>query len=378
MKHIAVLCGGSSYEHEVSIITGMQVVQNLDPKRYSYSFIYFDKNNQPFLLKDYKTKKDFHRVKHVPVDFVHRDGIGCISLPTRFNKKIQIDLCYLAFHGGSGESGPVQGMLEVLGFPFTSPSQEGSVIVMNKSITKEVLEAHNVPVLPSMSVFASSFSEKKTEILAQIVDTYTLPVIIKPVHLGSSIGISIAHTEIELEKYLNVAVRLDTEILVEQALTDFREFNVSVRSAGDAIECSPIEEPTRDDEFLSFDDKYANGSKKSGGKTGRGGMELLDRTLPAAIPDTLADKIRTYAKLAYSATRLSGLVRIDFMFVVEKLYCTEINPIPGSMSFYLWEANGEQFREQITQSIEDSLERFAQQIEIVPFETDIVQKFVGS
>ena len=377
MKHIAILCGGSSYEHEVSIITGMQVAQALDKAAFTYSFVYFDKNNNSFLIKNYKNKKDFNKASRIPIDFVKRDEDVFLLQTSRFNKKVKIDVCYLAFHGGSGESGPVQGMLELLGVPCTSTSQEGSVISMNKSLTKEVLRSNHLPTLPYYSFFSEDYLVKKEDILETIKDKFNLPVIIKPVHLGSSIGISIAHDSVELEKFLNVAVRIDSEILIESALQDFREFNVSLRTNGGRIELSPIEEPKRADEILSFDDKYSNGSKKIGGKQG-GGMELLDRTIPAKISAELAQEINTIAIKIYKAARLSGLLRIDFMYHDNTLYCSEINPIPGSMSFYMWEATGEQFKDQITKNLEDALKRFGQKKVVVPYETDIVSKFIGN
>lgn len=376
-KNIAVLCGGASYEHEVSIITGIQVAEELDKEKYTLSLVYFDKDNTPFLIRDFKTKKDFFSKKRKLVNFAKIADGSVVLRSGGFRKDIGIDACYLAFHGGTGESGQIHGLCELLGIPHTAPSQEGSVISMNKSLTKEVLNAHKLSTLPSVSVHSVEYGKDKNLVLTTIKNTFNFPVILKPVHLGSSIAIEIAHNEVELEKYMNVAVRVDNEILVEPALVDFVEFNVSARSNADEIELSPIEEPLREDEILSFDDKYANGSKKSGGKQGGGGMELLDRTLPAKISEELATEILELTKAVYRATRLSGLVRIDFMYSEGKLYCTEINPIPGSMSFYLWEPTGEQFREQVTQCIEDAFLRFSKQIEIEPYETDIVKKFIG-
>lgn len=375
--HVAILCGGSTYEHEVSIITGIQVAEALDKTKYTFSFVYFDKDNNTFLIKDFKNRKDFKRGKRLPVDIVKREDGVYLELPTRFNKKQKVHVCYLAFHGGSGESGSVQGMLELYGVPFTSASQEGVVISMNKALTKEVLLHHNIPTLDFISVTTENYNSHKSSVLKEIKQKLSLPVIIKPVHLGSSIAIEVAHNEVELEKFLNVAVRVDNEVLVEPALTDFTEFNVSARTKENEIELSPIEEPKREEEILSFEDKYTKGGgKKTGPKQG-GGMELLDRTVPAKISPELEKEINQLTKRVYRACRLSGLLRIDFMYSESQLYCTEINPIPGSMAFYLWEANGEQFKEQVTNSLEDAMNRFRQRIKIIPYETDIVDKFIG-
>lgn len=378
MKHVAIFCGGSSYEHEVSIITGIQVAENIDRTKYTPHLVYFDKNNRLHLIKNFTKRSDFKRTNQAEVSIVRRGDTVVLEGSGLLKTRQQIDLVYLAFHGGTGESGQVQGMLEVLGVPFTSPSSEGSVIAMNKALTKEVLRSNGLPVLDFMSVRSDEYQQKTQSVLKEIHEKFSLPVIIKPVHLGSSIGIEIAHTEAELEKYLAVATRVDTEVLIESALQDFTEYNVSVRTNQGEVQLSPIEEPKREDEILSFEDKYTKGGKKGGAKgkgASGGGMEMLDRTVPADISKELASDINELAKRVYRVSRLAGLVRIDFLYHGEKLYCTEINPIPGSMSFYLWEPTGEQFKEQISISLEDALSRQEEKIEIVPYETDIVEKF---
>jgi len=374
--NIAILCGGATYEHEVSIISGIQIAQNIDRKRYKPYFLYFDKNNQIFLIKEFSNnKQDFLRNKRIPVDLVARAGKLGIKPQSRFGTELVVDVAYLAFHGGTGESGPVQGLLELYDVPFTGSGQEGVVIAMNKAITKEVLSRAGVPVLPWISVTSSTCVQDTVGTQKMILETLPLPLIIKPVHLGSSIGIAIVRTEIELEQQLALAARTDSEILLEPALRDFTEYNVSIRSNQGQVECSPIEEPKRKGEVLSFDDKYANGSKKAGGEGG--GMGLLDRTVPADISKELATEILNLAGKIYKSCRLEGMLRIDFMFSEEKLYCTEINPIPGSASFYLWEPAGYTFQEQITHDLEDAVWRQAQKIRIEPYLTDIVEKFIA-
>jgi D-alanine-D-alanine ligase len=375
--NIAIMCGGSTYEHEVSIISGIQIAQNIDRTKYEPFFVYFDKNNDIFLIKGLKTSREFKQNKRVPVDLVKRDGRLVIRPHKLFKKALAVDICFMAFHGGAGESGPIQGMLELFNVPYTGATLEGAVITMNKSLTKEVLINNDVPVLPWVTVFGNEFQADKTGTVDLILEKLELPIICKPVHLGSSIGIKIVHTKIELEQQLSIATRTDSEVLLEPAIDEFTEYNISVRSSANGLAFSPIEEPVREGKVLSFDDKYANGGKKGGGKSTGGGMELLDRTVPAKISNELAAEIREQAKRSYRACRLSGMLRIDFMYSDGKLYCTEINPIPGSLAFYLWEAGGEPFQEQITQGIEDALQRHADKIHVVPYETDIVDKFIG-
>jgi D-alanine-D-alanine ligase len=373
-KKVAILCGGATYEHEVSIISGIQIAQHIDRTKYQPIFLYFDKNNQIFLIKDFSTnKQDFLGNKRILVDLVAREGKLGIKPQSRFGTELTADIAYLAFHGGTGESGPAQGLLELFNVPFTGPGQEGAVLTMNKAVTKEVLMQANIPVLPWVSVKSSDYELDKAGTQKKILEILSLPLIIKPVHLGSSIGIVIVTTELELEQQLALAARTDSEILLEPALRDFTEFNVSVRSNQGRVECSPIEEPKREGEVLSFDDKYANGGKKGAG----GGMELLDRTVPADISAELAAEIINLATKVYQACRLAGLLRIDFMYSAGELYCTEVNPIPGSLSFYLWEPAGETFEQQITQALEDAADRHSKQILVEPYQTDIVEKFIA-
>lgn len=377
-KSVAIVCGGKSYEHEVSVISGIQIAQNIDRTQYQPYFLYFDKNNDIFLIKNFsKDKRDFLKNKRIKVDLVKRAGALVIKPQSRFGAEIIIDVVFLAFHGGTGESGPMQGLLEVYDVPFTGASQEGAVLAMNKAVTKEILTRHHVPVLPWISITSQEYKRDKASTQQRILAQLSLPLIIKPVHLGSSIGIAIVTTEIELTQQLGLAARTDSEILLEPAISDFTEFNVSVRSTKDQLEFSAIEEPVREGDVLSFTDKYANGAKKGGGKVVGGGMELLDRTVPAAISKELADKVRELAKRTYYACRLSGMLRIDFMYTAGNLYCIEPNPIPGSLAFYLWEAKGETFQEQITHDLEDALWRHTQKIQIEPYETDIVKQFTS-
>jgi len=375
-KAVAIMCGGASYEHEVSIISGIQIATHIDRTRYEPYFVYFDKKNNAFLIKNFTTKKDFFTKKRLPVTLTKRGDSVVLQTTSMWSSDVVIDVVYLAFHGGTGESGPVQGMLETLNVPHTGATQEGSVLAMNKVITKEVLAAHDIPVLPWVSVLSADFENDKSTTLATITQQLNFPIIIKPAHLGSSIGITIVHNEIELEQQLALACRIDAEMLLEPALADFVEYNIAVRSNQGELVCSPIEEPKREGEVLSFDDKYVNGGKKNGGTKNAAGMESLDRTVPADISDELATQIQTTAKQIYTACRLSGMLRIDFMYSNGQLYCTEPNPIPGSLAFYLWEAAGQSFAEQISIDIEDALARHAAAIEIEPYETDIVESFI--
>ncbi len=368
---VVILLGGISPEHEVSVITGLQVIEKIDRARFAPHVIYHAKEGNFYYLGQISTRKEFLTAKKREIEFGRDKKGGFINPKSLAAKKIYPKCAFLAFHGGSGESGPIQGLLEILNIPYTSPSQEASCITMNKQLTKQVLADSNVPTVKGVSFFSKDIKNNVEKIANNIKKSIGLPVIVKPVHLGSSIGIKIAKTKIELEKYLLEGSYIDSEILAEQVIKDFVELNCAVRSIKGKIETSEIERPISQNEFLSFADKYQRGSKKTGG------MASLQRELPAKIPSKVKEKIEEYARKAFKECRCKGMVRIDFMYTKDKTYLTEINPIPGSMSFYLWEATGIDFTTQITDLIEEAIENFKlSKSQLLDYKSDIVENFI--
>ncbi len=377
-KNILILFGGSTPEHEVSIITGIQVLENINQSKFNPLSVYLDQNNVFYYLPNLKTRKDFLKTKRVACQLIQTPKGPILEIAGVIKKKVSIDAAYLAFHGGTGEGGAIQGMMEIFDIPFTSPGSESSTISMNKAITKMLAHANNIPTLPGRSVYRwdlKSKKEKKQEI-KNIVKELGLPVIIKPAHLGSSIGIKVVKTKITLEKALITANFMDQEILVEKCLKDFEEYNCSAIRVGKKIILSEIERPIKEDEVLSFSDKYSKGGKKQ-----VGGMASLSRELPAKISVSLEKEIKTLTRKAYEVCRCSGLVRIDFMFdkKTKKLYFPEINTIPGSMSFYLWEASGLSFEKQITRSVGQAIKDHQKRKSLrLKYQSNIVERFVNS
>ncbi len=370
-KNILIAFGGVSSEHEVSIITGLQILENIDKSIYNPIPLYITKDGLLFLIPTLKNKKAFLTEKRFACH-LGKDQKGSFVQYGSFLKKEYIYSAYLALHGGMGEGGQLQGMLECFDFAYTSPDYESSVICMNKNITKEVLAYYDIPTVKGFAFKDSDFKRNPEEIIESIKKNIGFPAIIKPSHLGSTIGINIANNDAELSKYLSAATQVDKEILVEEFLTNIKEYNISARIVKDEIQLSEIEEPIKKSDVLSFDDKYANGAKKTGG------MANLDRNLPANIPDSLRSEINDLAIKAFKALRCSQLVRIDFIYSKNKLYICEINQIPGSMAFYLWEAKGIMFQSQITDLIEESITQRDRTIsKRFSYSTDIVEKFVS-
>ncbi len=374
-KDVAIMFGGDSAEHEVSIITGLQVVENIDREKYNPLVIYMDQDSKFYLLEGLKSRKQFLKKKKSLISFGRDDKGVFVQRNRLISKKIYLEAAYLAFHGGSGEGGQLQGMFETLKLPFTSSSAESSILTMNKAISKDIFEKHNIPTVPGLTFMSDQMGSDIDVLSKDIIRELGLPVIVKPTHFGSSIGIQVAESEVELQKALSQNFMIDSEVLVEKFLKDFVEYNVAMRYIDGKLELSEIEKPIARDEILSFADKYERG----GGKKTGDGMASLERELPADIARDLENKIVNIAKKAFKVCRCKGMLRIDFMVVdQEEFYVTEINSIPGSMSFYLWEASGITFKEQITDMLEQAIKDMqVSSSKKLEYNTDIVEKFVS-
>lgn len=374
-KTVLIAFGGISAEHEVSVITGLQVAERIDRTQYAPYCIYVTKDGRWLGYGDLPSRKDFKKVTPVEVAVGRDNESAFLKEQKTFGKTVRPYAAYFAFHGGTGESGPTQGVMEAFGIPYTGPDVESAVITMNKALGKEVLAAYGLPVVPGVALHKGDILADAQGIAERTAKQIGLPAIVKPAHLGSSIGINVAKTVVELEKHLLTAAHMDSETVVEMFLPAFKEYNCSVRGINGEVETSEIESPVAKDAILSFADKYQRGGKKTGGESG---MASLQRELPAKISPELRNEIMDIARRAYLATRGKSMARIDFMVTPEqKVYITEINPIPGSMAFYLWEAKGITFTQQITDMLEQSiLDHQARVANRFDYPTNIIDTFV--
>lgn len=372
MKNIIVFFGGASPEHEVSIITGLQILENIDRHLYNPIPVFVSEKGQFFKLNDIGNRKDFSLRNKTGITFGFDEKEKKPYISTGFFSKVYIYCAINTLHGGNGESGPIAGLLDSYNIPYTSTNVESSAICMNKALAKKQVE-DSIPVIPGQSFLSKEIKKSIKDIAINLTEKIGLPIIVKPVHLGSSIGIKIAKTTTELELYMLEASHLDTEILAEKYISDISEFNCSVRTLDRNVETSAIERPMTKTEILSFSDKYQRGGKKTSG-----GMASLSRELPANISDVLEKKIKDFSTHIYKACKCKGVVRIDFIQDKEgKIYFNEINPIPGSMAFYLWEVLGIPFKQQISELIEESVhdKELGESVNFV-HKTDIIEKFI--
>ena len=359
-KQIGVIFGSRSCEREVAIISAVQLMRHADSEKYDVIPVYIDENGSWYTgekLKDINAYRPF-RTEQGGITKVFPDltaGSGALlkvskgtGLFSREKVEIvaRIDAYIIVMHGLNGEDGTLQGLLELAKVPYTSTGVAGSAIGMDKIMMKQFFRGAGLPVLPGLWFSRSAFKRDRDAVLKQVEKELGFPVFVKPANLGSSIGVSRADDSASLADSLELAFEYDRRVLVEQGLDKPIELNCSVLGYDDDIAASPIEMPLNHDEFLDFRDKYLGGG-------GSKGMASLSRVLPAPIEDDLKKEIQEMSKKIFRMMDCKGVVRIDYMFdrVTEKLYITEINTIPGSLAFYLWENDGVPYRELINRMI---------------------------
>ena len=348
-KQIAIIFGSRSCEREVSIISAVQLMRHIDREKYEPVPVYIDENGCWYtgaVLMDINTFKPFNRDMKGIVRVFPDLSSGSGALLTRtsgiglFAKEkteivARIDVYILVFHGLNGEDGTIQGLLELANIPYTSTGIAGSAIGMDKIMMKQFFRGAGLPVLPGICITRSSFQHNRKSVIQQIENELGYPVFVKPANLGSSIGVSRADSPVSLADSLELAFEYDRRVLVEKGLNKPIELNCSVLGYDDEVQASPIEMPINSDAFLDFKDKYlASGGSK--------GMASLHRILPAPIEEDLKKEIQDLSCRIFRMLDCKGVVRIDYMFDKESetIYITEINTIPGSLAYYLWENAG--------------------------------------
>lgn len=362
-KSVGVVFGGRSVEHEISVLSAMQVMDALDVEKYEIVPIYIGLEGKWYIGENLRSR-DFYKnlpqsisqVKEVTFEAsVGRSALNVIKpgiLGNFFKEQIKIDVYLPIFHGQFGEDGCIQGLFEFSNVPYAGPQVLASSIAMNKGLCKTVLSQNNIPVLDFVCIQKSEFYSDPDSVVKKIHSSKSLnsyPLFVKPVNLGSSVGVSRAENEAQLLAALAKVYQYDLEAIIEPCVTKLMEINVSVIEADYKNSLEPqvsvVEIPVSSGEFLSYEDKYMREGK---GKKGRAktrdvsqlGMAGLTRVIdPENLDTRYRDLVRDYAKRAYQILGCSGVVRFDFMVDLntDKVYFNELNSIPGSLAFYLWD-----------------------------------------
>ncbi len=348
--------GGRSSEHDVSIITGLQACENLDKSKYNVIPVYLCRTGEWVtgdILLDTSIYQNFS-LYHKKLTRVCLNSDGNDKQLYENERKMKpfanVDCCLLAMHGLHGEDGTLQGLLELKDIPYTSCGVTGSSVCMDKIVMKAYLKGLGLPILPWVAFDRYQY---ENEAVIGYAETLNYPLFVKPANSGSSIGVSKASNREELNESIALAFSFDNRVLVESAVEQIMEVNCAV--VGDAHACttSLIEQPITAKEFLTFEEKYLRGGKSEG-------MKSLARKIPADIPEEMTQRIYAISKKIFGELNLSGVVRLDFIIdqSTDTLYVNELNTIPGSFAFYLFEPMGINFTSLLDQLIDSAYSKF--------------------
>lgn len=378
---VAVVFGGRSVEHEVSIVTAMQIFENINRDKYEVIPVYIDKAGRWLVDKRLEKLENFKNLKltdiKAPEYFFAASPSVKSLLPKNviksFFTKISANIYFPAIHGTFGEDGTLQGLLEMTDVPYVGSGVIGSAVGMDKIIQKSVFKDDNLPVVKYVWFLKSEWENNKIEIIKNIEKILGYPVFVKPANLGSSVAISKARGLKELENAIDVASHFDRRIIVEEGKENIIEINCSVLGNND-LTVSVCEQPIKTQDVLTYEDKYLKGGKTKG-------LASLSRLVPAPISKELTKKIQEMAKTAFKAIDASGVARIDFLVDEKnnKIWINEINTLPGSLAFYLWEKSGLSFGELIDRLIDLGFERHKERQELTfSYDSDLISKTANS
>ena len=287
-----------------------------------------------------------------------------------------IDVAFPIVHGTNVEDGTIEGYLKMFNLPFVGCSVLSSAVGMDKYFCKCILRENGVPVIDGKIFYVEEFKRGNKGMMKRI-EEFGMPVIVKPVNLGSSIGISVARNKEELKKALDLAFRYSEKVLIEKLVENLMEINCSVVGNRNKMEASECEEPIKNDEILSFTDKYISGKK---GSKLKGSVNSGKLKLPADISKELRNEVQELAKKVFLVLDCSGVIRVDFIYDKDKkkLYVNEVNTIPGSLAFHLWREKGVEYKELLDRLIDTALDRErAEKKLIFSFDNNILEGFNG-
>ena len=382
---IGVIYGGETVEHEVSVISALQAMNNLNEDKYDIVPIYISKDRIWYtghMLRDIEFYKEFEdEKKYATKVMLYKKGKTFLLQRTTglFRKDItDLDVILPVVHGNNVEDGSLAGLLDSIGIPYVGSHVLGGALGQDKVVMKQVMESVNLPIVPYTWFYDSEYLDNKENILKEI-KKIGYPVIVKPATLGSSIGIEVAKNEKDIESKIEDAMEYDTKIVVEKVIENLTEVNASVLGNYEYQKVSPLEEVMGEDEILSFADKYLGNAKSKG--TASKGMASTSRIVPARISEKLTKEIQDTAKQVVKVLNLSGVCRVDFLIdnKENKFYVNEPNTCPGSLSFYLWKEAGMKYSELLDEMVSIAIKEYKHKNQkTMSFKSSIFDGFNGS
>ena len=389
--NIAVLFGSRSCEHDVSIISALQLIDAAKTAGFAVTPIYISREGMWYTgdaLLNVETFRDFNPmgkgISRVNLDVSAGAGDLWAWPPQRaglFAKVpapiAHIDCAIPVFHGLHGEDGSIQGLFEMANIPYASSGVLGSSVGMDKIAMKQILRGAGFPVLDFVWFTRDQLKTQRAQIVEKIEKKIKYPAFVKPASLGSSIGVSKATCREELEKALDLAASYDRRILVEVGVNHPVEINCAALGYGEDVQASVCEMPvpTADGSFLTFWEKYLRNAGSKGSESSQG-MKSLSRVVPAPIGEEMTGRIQKMTKEIFKLLDCRGTVRIDFILDEhDMLYVNEPNTIPGSLAFYLWKECGVSFAQLVEKMVEDALRAHADAAtSVYAFDSSILQK----
>lgn len=379
---VGVIFGGESVEHEVSIISALQAINNIDKNKYIVVPIYISKDKVWYTGKDLcdisiyndldKVKKNSKSVSLCKVD----NEYYLIQTKGLLNKIVdKIDIAFPIVHGQNVEDGSLAGYLETVGIPYVGPNVLGASLGQDKVVMKQVFESSNIPVVDYVWFYESDYINDEEKYLRDI-KKLEYPVLVKPASLGSSVGINFVKNENEIKDAINEAFTYDDKIVVEKAVENLIEVNCSVLGDKNMQSTSVIEQVLSNNQILTYEDKYIGDSKKSGVKSK--GMASTNRIIPARINKELAHSVSNISKDVFKVLNLSGVCRIDFLInsKTSDVFVNEPNTIPGSLSYYLWEKSNIKYSELLDRLISISIKNYKdRRKKVFSFDTNILKNY---
>lgn len=392
---VGVIFGGESAEHEVSIISAIQAMNKMNEEKYEIIPIYITKDRQWYtgeMLKDIDSYQDLDLIKKYAVNVVLIEKNNRFILEKKqgvFKKEVAtVDIVFPIVHGTNVEDGVLQGYLQTIGIPYVGPNSYAAAVGQDKVFMKAIFDKEELPMTKYVWFYDTEYKNDKEEILKKI-SKLKYPVIVKPATTGSSIGIAVAENEEKLLEAIDDAINYDTKILVEELVENLKEVNISVLGNYEHQKVSVIEEVISNNKLLTYEDKYVGGGKTKGklgiksvpACKGSKGMLSASRKIPAELSDKLKEEVEELAKESFKALGSAGCCRIDFLIDSKKhkVYINEINSIPGSLAFYLWEPIGKDYTDLLDDMINIGVKEYKRRSsKTYTFDTNILQGFANN
>jgi len=387
MKTVAVIFGGKSTEHDISILTALaSVIKPLElTGEYRVEAVYISKDGAWYWdekLKDinlYQSGEIESFMQKAPkIHLLFDDGLTLVKSSQFAGRKLyrKIDVVFPAMHGTHGEDGELMGLLELAGVPYVGCGMQASVIAMDKVLAKQITTSENIPTTPWTWFYAEDLAKRPQDVL-KLLERLEYPLFVKPAHLGSSIGISKVDDKQQLMNALEVAAHYDNKVIVEQAVQYLIEVTLPI-IGNDSLTPALLEQPlTKPEDFFDFETKYMRGGKKGGKKGGSKGAQGYSK-LPADLPKALYDKAEKVALDTYRAIHCEGIARVDLLIdsKTEEVFFNEVNPLPGDLYAHNWQAAGIPPVELVSRLVDLALQRFStSQKKATTFNTNYLKQF---